>query len=135
MTRINVVLVKELSDQHLLAEYRELPRCIKQRINIQNAPKKYCLGTGHIKWAASHIKFLLKRFYQICNEMKYRGFNTNFSAEELNALAIYLGKDIYSDYIITKKDIELNKERLIKKYRLKSNWYKWTNREKPTYYI
>ena len=34
MTRINVVPVKELSDQHLIAEYRELQRVIKQQINI-----------------------------------------------------------------------------------------------------
>ena len=40
MTRINVVPVKELSDQHLIAEYRELPRVIKQRINIDDAPEK-----------------------------------------------------------------------------------------------
>ena len=30
MTRINLIPVKELSDQHLIAEYREIPRVIKQ---------------------------------------------------------------------------------------------------------
>lgn len=41
MTRINLVPAKELSDQHLLAEYHELPRVIKQNIDIRNAPEKW----------------------------------------------------------------------------------------------
>lgn len=32
MTRINLIPVKELSDQHLIREYQELPRCIKKKI-------------------------------------------------------------------------------------------------------
>ena len=52
MTRINLIDVEELSDQNLLAEYRELPRCIKQDINTDDAPDKYTLGKGHMKWAA-----------------------------------------------------------------------------------
>ena len=32
MTRINVIPPAELSDQHLIAEYRELPRVLKQNI-------------------------------------------------------------------------------------------------------
>lgn len=31
MTRINVIPVSELSDQHLIAEYRELPRVLKSK--------------------------------------------------------------------------------------------------------
>ena len=34
MTRINVIPVEELSDQHLMAEYRELPRAIKSHNGI-----------------------------------------------------------------------------------------------------
>lgn len=134
MTRINVISVKELSDQHLMAEYRELPRRIMQKINIQNAPKNYCLGLGHVKWAASHIRFLLKRFYSICHEMEYRGFKVKYSPEALNATAIYLQKNIYEDYDVTRKDIKINKERLLEKYKLKPNFYRWTNRKKPRYY-
>lgn len=59
MTRINVIPTYELSDQWFLAEYRELPRCIKQNINIKNAPINYCLGKRHMKWVRCHIMFLL----------------------------------------------------------------------------
>lgn len=136
MTRINVISVEELSDQHLIAEYRELPRCIKQKINVKNAPTTYCLGTGHMKWAASHPSFLLDRYCKLCDEMDWRGFRINYSYADLALLAAKFGKifNKYSKYEIKEKDIELNKNRLIEKYKLKPNFYKWTNRKKPRYY-
>lgn len=39
MTRINVIDVKYLSDQWLLAEYRKLPRVIKQNISTKGKRK------------------------------------------------------------------------------------------------
>ena len=36
MTRINQIPVEELSDQHLIREYNEIPRFIKQDINIDD---------------------------------------------------------------------------------------------------
>lgn len=63
MTRINVIPVEELSDQHLIAEYRELPRVLKQNININDAPETYKLETGHVKWAKRHTKYVETRFF------------------------------------------------------------------------
>ena len=40
MTRINVIPTYELSDRWLLAEYRELPRCIKQSQNFIDGQKE-----------------------------------------------------------------------------------------------
>ena len=52
MTCINVIPVQELSDQHLIAEYHELPRVLKQDIDTTNAPERYRLGkTGATKLA------------------------------------------------------------------------------------
>ena len=137
MTRINVVPVEELSDQHLIAEYRELPRCIKQDFNLQDAPKDYILGTGHIKWAASHTRYLLKRYHFICSEMEHRNFKVNFKPADLIAMAVYRGKPTASDtdYIPNKKDLNLNRKRLVIRYLANPNFYKWTNRKKPRYYI
>ena len=44
MTRINLVDPKELSDQHLIREYNELPRCIKQDIDTKKEIDK--VGTS-----------------------------------------------------------------------------------------
>ena len=136
MTRINVIAVEDLSDQHLIAEYRELPRCINQVFNLKDAPKNYVLGKGHIKWAASHIRYLLKRYRLICCEMEHREFKVNFKPDALIALAVYKGRktDINTDYKPTKCDLIINKERLISRYLAKPDFYKWTNRKKPRYY-
>lgn len=132
MTRINVISTKELSDQWLIAEYRELPRVIKQHIDIRNAPEIYCLGKGHVKWAKLHSWWCLCRYKEICNEMIYRGFTVNYPYEDL--LNLFYGSNCGCDYVVTSDDIILNRQRLIEKYKMKPNYYRWTNREKPKYF-
>ena len=58
MTRINLVNPKELTDQHLVAEYREifmvgssLQRSMKSKSwnkTINNIPKEFTLNKGHV---------------------------------------------------------------------------------------
>ena len=135
MTRINVVPVSELSDQHLIAEYRELPRVIKQHIDISDAPDNYCLGKGHMKWARAHWPFVAHRFFDLFREMNYRGFVTNFDPNKLyddycGSLPINIKEPYYTP---KENDIKMNRNRLVEKYRMKPNWYRWTKREKPKY--
>lgn len=136
MTRINVVPVEELSDQHLLAEYHELPRVIKQYCYTGLAPRKYILGKGHVKWARRHMHYVLSRYKELWDEIKYRGFKLNYPYEEL---ADYTSKNVigwpfYLDYTPTPKDFYINIDRLVEKYKLKPSFYKWTKRNKPDYY-
>lgn len=88
MTRINVVEPSSLSDQHLVAEYREimrLPGNLKTSLNrktkkftMEEIPKAYTLGKGHVKFFYDKMAYLDKRFKQLVAEMKKRGFATNF---------------------------------------------------------
>ena len=137
MTRINLIPVKELSDQHLIAEYREIPRVIKQEhIYIGDAPDRYVLGKGHVKWAIKHGNFCLTRYYYICEEMKYRGFKVNYPYEDLAKIAE--GKQItwYTEnYFPTEEEIELSRNRIIEKIEKKHHWYRWTNRFEPVYVL
>ena len=134
MTRINMVPVYELSDQHLIAEYRELPRCLKQNVNISDAPKKYTLGKGHVKWASKYPNLLLERYDNIIKEMNYRGFTTNYTCQSLRS-HIYANKKelLKNKYIITEEDIEISKQRILERYNMKKDWYKWTKRNKPVW--
>lgn len=135
MTRINLVDVKELSDQHLIAEYRELPRCIKQNINISDAPRKYCPNKGHMKWAKLHSRWLMRRYLDITWEMQYRGIKTNYPFYKLYEIyeTQYYTKECDNWYNPTNSDIQLSRNRIIEKFNLKPNWYKWTKRQPPTY--
>lgn len=132
MTRINVVSVKELSDQWLIAEYHELPRVIKQNINVDNAPSRYKLGAGHVKWARKHIIWVMERYRALCKEMEFRGFKVNHSYEDLYKLSVKLPYKLKNYYYVTKEDIILNRDRLIDKY---NSHYTWTKRHKPLYFI
>lgn len=136
MTRINLIDVEELSDQNLLAEYRELPRCIKQDFDLSDAPKQYTLGKGHMKWAAQYPGFLIGRYYQICNELVYRGFKLKYTCRQLidyvynhkfNLLLSMPG------YRISWEDEILSRNRIIERYKANPAAHKWTRREKPIY--
>lgn len=129
MTRVNVVPVQELSDQWLIAEYRELPRCLKGNISIKDAPDHYVLGKGHMKWARKYNVFICNRMEEIVEEMHYRGFKTNFSAN----MNKYISNDMKNQYKVNLNDLQLNKNRLIEKYNKKPNFYRWTKRNKPDY--
>lgn len=84
MTRINCIPVKELTDKHLLAEYRELPRISalawRSSDALRAVPKNYVLGAGHVKFFYDKGEFLRRRFEnEIVPEMQRRGFKTNFT--------------------------------------------------------
>lgn len=125
MTRINVIPVRELSDQHLIAEYHELPRVLKQNINTADAPEKYCLGKGHMKWAKRYSLYTRARYIALWSEMLFRGFAVNYCKDNFDTS---LHKQWYDP---TPEDIELNRQRIREKYQMKPNWYRWTRRTKP----
>ena len=79
MTRINLVEPRELSNQHLVAEYREiftvgsaLQRSLKSKNwkkTKQNLPKELTLNVGHVKFFYNKGKYLYKRYQLIVEEM------------------------------------------------------------------
>lgn len=90
MTRINLIPVEELTDQHLIAEYRELPRIFSLVKNAQDKGKnisdfkisdKYLLGTGHVTFFYNKLIFLQKRLNLLINECLKRGFHISLQAE------------------------------------------------------
>lgn len=76
MTRINVVPPSELLDQHLLAEYRELPRvfALARVLPVGTAPSNYVLGSGHVKFFYDKTGFLSRRQEEIIQECLLRGW-------------------------------------------------------------
>lgn len=85
MTRINSAIpVKNLTDEHLLAEHREikrLPWCLENAIksgSINHIPEKFTLGKGHVLFFFDKMRFTLVRYHQIYNELKARGFNIHY---------------------------------------------------------
>ena len=86
MTRINCTPPAELSNLHLLAEYRELPRvfgyvrrCVDRGVTPED-PGRYVLGAGHVKFFAWRLGYLAHRQSALVEELQGRGFNPQFTA-------------------------------------------------------
>lgn len=81
MTRINCIKPSELVRQHLISEYRELPRVFSLVRKAQDkglqpsdikAPRRYTLGTGHVKFFYDKLGYLVKRQQALIDEMQRR---------------------------------------------------------------
>ncbi len=134
MTRINLVEPNELSDQHLIAEYREifmvgssLVRSLKSsnwHITKNNLPIEFTLNRGHVKFFYNKGKYLHKRYLELINEMKRRGMRPNpkriFKREQWP-------DELYQDWEPTDKDLKLIRERIQDKINQKPKWYRWTS--------
>ena len=87
MTRINVgVHPSELCDQHLAAEYRELPR-LWGAPGKGRAPEHFTLGTGHVLWCKLYQGMLADRYIEILREKQRRGMHSQFTT--IPAAALY----------------------------------------------
>lgn len=91
MTRINVIPPSELTDPHLRAEYRELPRIfglVRRHVEAGRTPTdltipdQYLLGRGHMLFFYNKLGFLLDRQRALIAEMKARGYKPQFTRPE-----------------------------------------------------
>ncbi|TNH08701.1 pyrimidine dimer DNA glycosylase/endonuclease V [Testudinibacter sp. TR-2022] len=122
MTRINVVPVSELCDQHLLAEHRELTRIpnavAKGKYNLDGQPDDYKLGTGHVKFFMNKLTFLHKRYQALHQECLARGFNvTNRWAQDLPSTP-----ELWLDYVPTDNALWLNRARIAERMPVKARF-------------
>lgn len=86
MTRVNCVPPSELHRAHLVAEYRELPRCFGlilaaqargERRDDPRNPARYVLGRGHLRFFYARGLYLLRRQTALVAEMRRRGYTVN----------------------------------------------------------
>lgn len=124
MTRINVVPVSELSDEHLKGEYHEILRpiglvrkAVDSGLNKWNfskkypyAPDDYTLGTGHVVFFYKRLVFIQRRHQQLFEEMIKRGYNpTPIDSESLlDGIPMWA----LNDYVPTENALKLNRERI-----------------------
>ena len=120
MTRINCVPVEELTDKHLGAEYRELPRLFGQ---IQKAiergeqpddprnPTEYKLGKGHTRFFYNKLLWLVTRHAQLVDECINRGRKVSFPRPP--AFIYQIPNEWYGKmWEPTPEALELNRQRI-----------------------
>lgn len=134
MTRINLVPVTELADQHLVAEYRELPRMNaalakalfsrKSKAALLRAiPSSFVLGTGHMMFFMDKGQFLKKRHTDLVVEMRRRGFAVNFPHLDLCWFEV---NGLMNDYKPTQAEVALSRSRITEKLTIKPGFYTWS---------
>ena len=121
MTRINVVPVKELTDQHLLAETRELPRIpnaiLKGRYNLSSIPSEYVLGKGHVSFFYTRLGWLQERYKALHAECCARGFNVTYRFPE------GVPERFRGGYVPTSEALAINRERILVRWPKKAKYY------------
>jgi deoxyribonuclease (pyrimidine dimer) len=121
MTRINVIPTEELVREHLVAEYRELPRifgCVRKRVEKGHElkdikmPEKYILGNGHMTFFYDKLKWITDRYKLLIQEMKLRNYKPKFSENDIPDLYVGIPKEFFGDYVVTEEAIEINRARI-----------------------
>ena len=135
MTRINLVEPSELSDQHLVAEYREifmvgssLQRSLKSKNwekTLANIPKKYTLNKGHVTFFYNKGKYLYKRYELLIEEMKNRGMNPD---SERKFKTEQWPDELFNDWEPELDDYKVIRARIKEKIEMKPEWYRFTSR-------
>ena len=133
MTRINIVPVEELFDQHLIAEYREitmvpaaLNRTLKSKKGFDEKfiNRIYTLNKGHVYFFYNKGKYLNKRYQAIIKEMQLRGFRPNLNRKFPKQ--VFIENNLYNDWQPTIEDLKIIRKRIKIKLKQKPYWYKKT---------
>lgn len=133
MTRINVIDPSQLTDQHLMAEYRELPMVMgslrRSLTSVNGLPKigdKYTLNGGHVKFFYNKGSWLKRRYTALIIELYERGFQldptrkADFSVFETNGLSGEWQADMGA--------LTINSERIQQRILAKPEWYKYNGK-------
>ena len=133
MTRINIISPSELTDQHLIAEYREifmvagsLKRTLISKSGFveSKVPKNFTLNNGHVYFFYNKGKYLYKRYNLIIKEMKSRGFKPD--ENRIFPKDIFIMNNLFNDWEPNQIDIKIIRKRINEKIAMKPSWYRKT---------
>jgi len=129
LTRINVLPVEDLTDQHLMAEYREIfmvGSALQKSLNSKSwdknrIPKQLTLGTGHVMFFYDKGKYLYKRYTEIQTELTKR----NYKLDKSRLFKVtQFPTDYYNDWTPNDRDRAVIRERIEERIQQKPHWYR-----------
>lgn len=130
MTRVNIVPVEFLTNRHLVAEYTEIrhvPASLNRsskspKFDPKNFPKIFSLNKGHVSFFFDKGEYINKRFYEIQNEMRSRGFNLSHDKLVLN-VEPWHRLNLYNNWQPVQKDYDIIIERIKQRIEEKPHLY------------
>lgn len=145
MTRVNLVKVENLADQHLFAEFRELkmvPAALRRSLKtksinevLANIPRKYTLNKGHVLFFMNKMQFLHNRYKDIAKELVNRDYNIqghNAADLFLNSVPSEFRQVTWTPNV---DEIKVNVERIVLRLNERPGWYRYYgNIMHPSYF-
>lgn len=145
MTRVNLVYVQDLADQHLFAEWREIkmvPAALRRSLKtrqvkdiLRDIPCSYTLNEGHVTFFFDKMRFLAERYQLLTDELLAR--NYHISDHDINEIFF---EDIPQEFTQkewkpTVPEVEVNVARIVLRLREKPDWYKHYGSVMPSEYF
>lgn len=129
--RCNIIHPTMLTDQHLIAEKRELrmiPPLLEKRVKSgkdirAGIPARYTLGSGHMLFWLDKMRYLSNRYDSLVEEMRRRGFQANPHLTFDLSYATMYGMD--GDWTPTQDDYTIILERIKEKIYQKPGFYRF----------
>jgi deoxyribonuclease (pyrimidine dimer) len=119
MTRINSAIPVEcLTDEHLLAEHREikrLPYVLKKSIesgSINHIPENFTLGKGHVLFFLDKMQYTYWRYISIYRECLKRGLTVECYATNWHDVDGDIKKRYFNNYFRSDEEKKLLMERI-----------------------
>ena len=136
MTRINLVNVEYLADQHLHSERREIkmvPAALRRSLKTRriddiliNVSTRYILNTGHVTFFYPRMKFLTERYKLLTNELLIRRFNLSSPSDDFRQYTYDIPVEFNNiDWHPDKEEVAINIERIVTRINEKPEWYRY----------
>lgn len=133
MTRINLVPVHELADQHLMAEYREItmvPAALRRSLRtktpaaiLKSIPANFTLNTGHVRFFYNKLRYLAWRYCCLTEELAARGYTLDKTREfKYTEFEPFIPQEPWWP---TVADMDIVRERIRERIAAKPAWYRY----------
>lgn len=135
MTRINLVNVQSLADQHLMAEWREIkmvPAALRRSLKtrsikdiVNGIPTRYTLNKGHVTFFFDKMKFLYDRYNLLTQELIERGYDLSDISTFEKFLTDIPDRFCVREWEPDKEEVKINVERILQRISEKPEWYRY----------
>lgn len=131
MVRINLIEPKQLSDQHLVAEYREILLLFgyyRKHPTIRPSDDH----RQPMRFYQDKIVYLIKRFFDLKQEMIYRGFKPT---KDIIYCRHTMNNGRLKDFEPNETQVSQIKERIVQRLNERPEWYRYYGEYKePTFF-
>lgn len=154
MTRINLVNVQDLADQHLMAEWREIKmippalrrsitaqqkiydkasadpvKCLQDRYTPHGAvlahiPARYTLNAGHVMFFYDKLEWLKFRYEELTQELLTRGYELS-DVREFDVYINDIPHFFHQSFVPDLAEKKLNIERIVQRLYEKPAFYRF----------